>query len=104
VFPLHRRVLGDGSKIHKGRGKPNPDICLLALKVTGETLEEEEEKLRPKECLVFDAVPDAIVGKRARMRVVWVSHSDIAVDCKRREGEVLAGKEEKDGYDSDVCG
>lgn len=71
MFPLHMRVLGDGSKIHKGRGKPNPDICLLALKVISEILEEEEEKIRPRECLVFeDAVPGAIVEKRTRMRVV----------------------------------
>ena len=85
--------MGDGSKIHKGRGKPNPNICLLALKVTSETLDEEAEKLRPKECLVFeDAVPGISVGKRARMRLIWVSHPEISVECKSREGEVLAGQ------------
>jgi pseudouridine-5'-monophosphatase len=102
VFPLHRGFLGDDSRIHKGRGKSNSNICLLALKVVSETLEEEEEKTRPKE--IEDAVPGVIVGKRARMRVVWVSHPEILVECKRREGEVLAGKGEKDGYDSGVRG
>jgi hypothetical protein len=33
-----------------------------------------------------------------------VSHPEIALECKRREGEVLAGKGEKDGYDSGVRG
>lgn len=71
VFEPERRVLGDDDRIPKGRGKPSPDIYLVALRAINETLEESEEEIKLEECLVFeDRVPRVIAGRRAGMRVV----------------------------------
>jgi len=44
AFPAHARVLGDDGRIPKGRGKPCPDIYLLALEmVNGEIRRRKEE-------------------------------------------------------------
>jgi len=95
VFAPERRVLGDDKRIPKGRGKPNPDIYLVALKAVNETLEVGEEEIKPEECLVFeDGVPGVIAGRRAGMRVVWVPHAGLAQEYSGREAEVLAGRGE----------
>ncbi len=58
VFESSRRVLGDDPRIPAGRGKPLPDIYLLALAVVNSSLPPGEEPIRPEECLVFeDSVP-----------------------------------------------
>lgn len=101
VFEPEKRVLGDDPRIAKGKGKPNPDIYLLAVKIVNEGLEKGEEPIKPEECLVFeDGIPGVVAGRRAGMRVVWIPHPGLAVEYKGREGEVLAGREE--GQESDA--
>lgn len=93
VFPNSRRVLGDDPRIGKGRGKPLPDIYLLALETINQELRKNgEEEIKPEECLVFeDAVPGVEAGRRAGMRVVWCPHPGLLQEYKGREEEVLAG-------------
>lgn len=96
VFSPHCRVLGDDPRIPKGRGKPLPDIWLLALKCLNEELQAEDENAReitPEECLVFeDSVPGVESGRRAGMRVIWVPHPGLLEVYKDRVDEVLAGR------------
>lgn len=92
VFADHRRVLGDDTRIEKGRGKPLPDIYLLALKTINSSLDEGEKEILPEECLVFeDSVPGVEAGRRAGMRVIWVPHPELGKVYKGQEKEVLAG-------------
>ncbi|KAL4785444.1 HAD-like domain-containing protein [Aspergillus varians] len=92
-FPASQRVLGDDPRIGKGRGKPLPDIYLLALETINSGLREKGEKeITPEECLVFeDAVPGVEAGRRAGMRVIWCPHPGLLEAYKGREAEVLAG-------------
>lgn len=93
VFPSHRRVLGDDARIPPGRGKPLPDIYLIALKTINDSLPAGERPITPEECLVFeDSVPGVEAGRRAGMRVVWCPHPMLKKEYKGREGEVLAGR------------
>lgn len=92
VFETHRRVLGDDKRIEPGRGKPLPDIFLLALKTINESLPAGERPIAPEECLVFeDSVPGVEAGRRAGMRVVWCPHPMLKKVYEGREAEVLAG-------------
>ncbi|KAL2820902.1 HAD-like domain-containing protein [Aspergillus cavernicola] len=93
LFPEPQRVLGDDPRIGKGRGKPLPDIYLLALETINSSLRERGEKeITPEECLVFeDAVPGVEAGRRAGMRVIWCPHPGLLEAYKGREAEVLAG-------------
>ncbi|KAI9370694.1 HAD-like domain-containing protein [Aspergillus egyptiacus] len=93
VFPESQRVLGDDPRIGKGRGKPLPDIYLLALETINASLRERgENEITPEECLVFeDAVPGVEAGRRAGMRVIWCPHPGLLEAYKGREAEVLAG-------------
>ncbi|TVY53870.1 Uncharacterized protein LSUE1_G008745, partial [Lachnellula suecica] len=50
-FSQGRRVLGDDVRIGQGRGKPAPDIYLLALETVNGSLGEGEKEIRPEECL-----------------------------------------------------
>lgn len=93
VFHENRRVLGDDPRVQKGRGKPAPDIFLMALQTINSSLEPGEKEITPEECLVFeDSVPGVEAGRRAKMRVVWVPHPGLAAEYKGREREVLAGR------------
>ncbi|KAI0397324.1 HAD-like protein [Xylariaceae sp. FL0594] len=93
MIPEERRILGDDRRVGKGRGKPFPDIYLLALKSINDTLAEGEPRITPEECLVFeDSVLGVEAGRRAGMRVVWVPHPGLLNVYKGREGEVLAGR------------
>lgn len=93
VFPTNRRVLGDDARMQPGRGKPLPDIFLLALQTVNDSLDAGEEPIRPEECLVFeDSVPGVEAGRRAGMRVVWVPHPKLKEEYAGREGEILAGR------------
>jgi pseudouridine-5'-monophosphatase len=94
VFPQENRVLGDDPRIAPGRGKPAPDIYLLALKTINDVIKREgkEAEIKPEECLVFeDAVPGVEAGRRAGMQVVWCPHPGLAKEYEGREQEVLAG-------------
>jgi pseudouridine-5'-monophosphatase len=86
-------VLGDDPRIAKGRGKPAPDIYLLALETINEELRKKGKKeISPAECLVFeDAVPGVEAGRRAGMRVIWCPHQGLLQEFKGREEDVLAG-------------
>lgn len=98
VFAKENRVLGDNPRIPRGRGKPNPDIYLVALKTLNDGLPEGERKITPEECLVFeDGVPGVVAGRRAGMRVVWVPHLGLAGELQGKEDEVLAGLAEGEG-------
>ncbi|OHE94092.1 haloacid dehalogenase-like hydrolase [Colletotrichum orchidophilum] len=93
VFPSQRRVLGDDTRIAPGRGKPNPDIFLLALKTINESLSEGEKPITPEECLVFeDSVPGVEAGRRAGMRVIWCPHKGLLQEYSDRQKQVLAGR------------
>ncbi|KAK7900186.1 hypothetical protein LTR67_003932 [Exophiala xenobiotica] len=96
VFPERHKILGDDHRIPKGRGKPLPDIYLLALEAINETIMSEgdgERPIEPRECLVFeDSVPGAEAGRRAGMRVVWCPHPGLLEVYRGREEEVLAGR------------
>ncbi|KAK4666755.1 hypothetical protein QC763_303050 [Podospora pseudopauciseta] len=93
VFETHRRVLGDDERIAPGRGKPLPDIYLLALKTINDSLPEGEKPITPEECLVFeDSVPGVEAGRRAGMRVIWAPHPMLKKEYEGREKEVLAGR------------
>ncbi|KAL9129569.1 MAG: hypothetical protein Q9175_007266, partial [Cornicularia normoerica] len=93
AFPPSRRVLGDDPRIPKGRGKPAPDIYLLALECINKELRAKGEPIiYPEECLVFeDSVPGVEAGRRAGMRVVWCPHPMLLKEYLGREREVLAG-------------
>ncbi|THC97342.1 hypothetical protein EYZ11_003176 [Aspergillus tanneri] len=93
LFPESQRVLGDDERIGQGRGKPLPDIYLLALETVNANLRQRGEvEIKPEECLVFeDAVPGVEAGRRAGMRVVWCPHPGLLEAYKGREAEVLAG-------------
>jgi len=93
-FPAERRLLGDDPRIPAGKGKPAPDIYLLALKSVNDILAREgkEEPIKPEECLVLeDAVPGVEAGRRAGMQVVWCPHPGLLEECKDNQKEVLAG-------------
>ncbi|KAH0494454.1 hypothetical protein TgHK011_001072 [Trichoderma gracile] len=93
VFPDERRVLGDDQRLKPGRGKPLPDIFLLALDTINASLPEGEEPIKPEECLVFeDSVPGVEAGRRAGMRVIWCPHKELKALYDGREAEVLAGR------------
>ncbi len=93
VFDEQRRVLGDDPRLQDGRGKPAPDIFLLALQTINESLGEGERPITPEECLVFeDSIPGVEAGRRAKMRVVWVPHPGLAAEYVGKEKEVLAGR------------
>lgn len=87
-------MLGDDPRVPAGRGKPAPDIYLLALKTVNDALAKEGNKdvIKPEECLVLeDAVPGVEAGRRAGMQVVWCPHEGLLKEYKGREKEVLAG-------------
>ncbi|KAK3306475.1 HAD-like domain-containing protein [Chaetomium strumarium] len=93
VFETPRRVLGDDKRIDPGRGKPLPDIYLLALKTINDSLPAGEKPITPEECLVFeDSVPGVEAGRRAGMRVIWCPHPMLKKEYAGREAEVLAGR------------
>ncbi|KAI1332082.1 HAD-like protein [Xylariaceae sp. FL0255] len=93
AIPLEHRVLGDDARWKKSRGKPAPDIYLLALSLINDRLLEGCPKIAPNECLVFeDSVLGVEAGRRAGMRVVWVPHEGVLADWKDKEPGVLAGR------------
>ncbi|KHN99347.1 HAD superfamily hydrolase [Metarhizium album ARSEF 1941] len=93
MFPENRRVLGDDARLQPGRGKPLPDIFLLALKTINDSLPAGEKPIAPEECLVFeDSVPGVEAGRRAGMRVIWVPHKKLKEEVAGREAEILAGR------------
>ena len=98
LFPKERQVLGDDVRVPNGKGKPAPDIYLLALETVNASLAPGEEKVRPEECLVFeDSVPGVESGRRAGMRVIWCPHPELFREFEAQKEEVLAGKVDAEG-------
>ncbi|KAI1816688.1 HAD-like protein [Poronia punctata] len=92
-IPEENRVLGDDPRVKKGRGKPAPDIYLLALELVNKSLGDDVPAITPEECLVFeDSVLGVEAGRRAGMRTVWVPHPALLNEYKGKEAEVLAGR------------
>ncbi|KAI4844467.1 putative HAD superfamily hydrolase [Aureobasidium sp. EXF-8846] len=94
VFEQQHRILGDDPRIPSGKGKPAPDIYLLALETINARIRKQgkEKEITPAECLVFeDSVPGVESGRRAGMQVVWCPHPGLLKEYKGREDEVLAG-------------
>lgn len=92
-FQPGQRILGDDIRLRHGRGKPAPDIYLLALQSLNSTADAEEKIIMPEECLVFeDSVAGVEAGRRAGMRVVWVPHQDVAAEYEDKQNLVLAGE------------
>jgi pseudouridine-5'-monophosphatase len=93
IFREEHRVLGDDPRIPPGRGKPAPDIYLLALQTLNDSLKAKgQAEIYPEECLVFeDSVPGIESGRRAGMQVVWCPHPGLLGEYAGREEEVLAG-------------
>lgn len=55
MFADEQKVLGDDARIPPGKGKPAPDICLLALETINSGLRKKGKKeIRREECLVFE--------------------------------------------------
>ncbi|KAK2600214.1 hypothetical protein QQS21_005010 [Conoideocrella luteorostrata] len=93
LFQPEKRVLGDDPRVPQGRGKPAPDIYLVALQLLNSMVGYGEKPIMPNECLVFeDSVAGVEAGRRAGMRVVWVPHPDLAVEYQDRQKSVLAGR------------
>ncbi|OQE08111.1 hypothetical protein PENVUL_c011G09900 [Penicillium vulpinum] len=92
-FPPDRKILLDDPRVRQGRGKPAPDIYLVALQVLNSGLEPGESPILPSECLVFeDSIAGVEAGRRAGMRVVWVPHPDVAAEYQPRYKDILAGR------------
>jgi pseudouridine 5'-phosphatase len=92
-FEESRRILWTDPRLGKARGKPAPDIFLLALKCINESLDAGETPITAEECLVFeDSVPGVEAGRRAKMRVVWVPHQALVAEYADKEKLVLAGR------------
>lgn len=92
-FQPERRVLGDDPRVRKGRGKPAPDIYLLALDLLNSAMDPSKKPIEADECLVLeDSVAGVEAGRRAGMRVVWVPHPDVAVEYEARQKDILAGR------------
>lgn len=96
AFPEDQVVTGDDPRVPKGRGKPLPDIYLVALATINEHIRnvgQEETEVKPNECIVFeDSVPGVESGRRAGMRVIWCPHPGLLNEYVGREKEVLAGR------------
>ncbi|KAE8309256.1 HAD-like protein [Aspergillus transmontanensis] len=92
--PETKRLLDFFPSDRRGRGKPAPDIYLVALQSLNSAAAVSGAKpILPHECLVFeDSVIGVEAGRRAGMRVVWVPHPDVAVEYQARQKEVLAGR------------
>ena len=93
-FKEENIILGDDARISPGRGKPAPDIYLLALKMINKGIRYagREKEVEPAECLVLeDSVPGVEAGRRAGMQVVWCPHPELLNEYHGREKEVLAG-------------
>jgi len=93
-FKEENIILGDDARISPGRGKPAPDIYLLALKMINKGIRYagREKEVEPAECLVLeDSVPGVEAGRRAGMQVVWCPHPELLREYHGREKEVLAG-------------
>ncbi|KAL7954779.1 HAD-like protein [Trichoderma compactum] len=93
TFQPEKRILGDDARVPKGRGKPAPDMYLIALQALNTATSSDAKPILPSECLVFeDSVIGVEAGRRAGMRVIWVPHPDLAIEYEDKQNIVLAGR------------
>ncbi|KAK1809179.1 hypothetical protein LTR12_016472 [Friedmanniomyces endolithicus] len=94
VFAEEHRVLGDDGRIPAGRGKPAPDIYLVALEtINARVRREGGREVEAGEALVFeDSVPGVEAGRRAGCQVVWCPHPELLELMKGKEELILAGR------------
>ncbi|VVT51247.1 uncharacterized protein SAPINGB_P003033 [Magnusiomyces paraingens] len=89
LFPNHLVITGDDPRIPPGRGKPAPDIWLVALDSLNAG---RQDPIRPEECLVFE---DGLIGvtaaKSAGMNFVWVPQDEVrkALGSETIEAQLL---------------
>lgn len=106
LFGQHR-VTGDDERVPKGRGKPKPDIWLVALKSLNDELLKSgdiDTPIKPEETLVFeDGIPGVEGAKAAGCQVIWVPDPRILDVVKHKKdtiigssGEILTSLEELD--------
>ncbi|KAG6869102.1 hypothetical protein C0993_001667 [Termitomyces sp. T159_Od127] len=86
------------------RGKPSPDIFLVAARMLGravgpvlETCSSDEECERAKGLVFEDGVPGMQAGKRAGMSVIWVPDAnllDVDYTGKERADQILKSIED----------
>lgn len=93
-FASDRLILGDDPRVGKGRGKPAPDIYLVALESLRAAAGSDsgEKEIQSDECLVFeDSIAGVESARRAGMRVIWVPHPDVLAEWEGKHKDVLAG-------------
>ncbi|KAF1808236.1 putative HAD superfamily hydrolase [Eremomyces bilateralis CBS 781.70] len=95
-FPPHLRVLGRDPRIQAARGKPAPDVYLLALNLINESV--PGPKITPDECVVFeDSIAGVQAGYAAGMRIVWVPHAKLREIYRGHEEEIPSTSNAEDG-------
>lgn len=95
-------VVGDDERIPKGRGKPFPDIWLVALESLNASKRAEAAAkgtefvdIKPEECLVFeDGVPGVQAGRAAGANVVWVPDARALKVLDGREVDIIGDQGE----------
>lgn len=110
-FDLFRQhiVTGDDERIPAGKGKPAPDIWLVALEsLNAERRDQGLEEILPEETMVLeDGIPGVMGGQAARCFVTWVPHPEatkflgmkkINEIIGRAPGEYLKTLEDFDGH------
>ncbi|KAK0841511.1 hypothetical protein LTR03_009912 [Friedmanniomyces endolithicus] len=85
---------GDDGRIPAGRGKPAPDIYLVALEtINARVRREGGREVEAGEALVFeDSVPGVEAGRRAGCQVVWCPHPELLELMRGKEKLILAGR------------
>ncbi|KAK9368717.1 HAD-like domain-containing protein [Lipomyces kononenkoae] len=90
LFSEANTVLGDDARIPKGKGKPEPDIWLVALATLNANLPDHMEPIKPQECLVFeDGIPGVMGAKKAGCQVVWVPDPNILNVFEDKKDEIV---------------
>ena len=101
-------VCGDDKRIQPGRGKPFPDMFLLAARealdipvgsadpaASGvEGITEEEKAARARGLVFEDAIPGVHAAKRAGMNVVWVPDPNLVKVAGGYKEDEEEGKQE----------
>ncbi len=83
-------VTGDDPRIPPGRGKPAPDIWLVALQSLNDG---REDPILPEECIVFeDGIPGVRAGRSAGASIVWVPDPRILAEFHGKKQEIVGAK------------
>ncbi|WRT63984.1 uncharacterized protein IL334_000911 [Kwoniella shivajii] len=103
LFPPSCIITGDSKLVKPGRGKPQPDVFLVAAQSLGRDVGTADEctpaqKEERSKAIVFeDARPGVMAGVAAGMNVIWVPDAELlALDPSTTYGakQVLAHLEE----------